>query len=55
VGDAPAAEQDDLGEGDQVHDAVPVDGDRAELEGDGVELRMNEHVSRRFRAGKMTG
>jgi len=41
--DAPAPEHDDLQKGDEVHEAVPVDGDGAELQGDGVELRMNEH------------
>jgi hypothetical protein len=31
-------------EGDQVGDAIPVDGDRPELQGNGIELGVDEHA-----------
>jgi len=43
VGNAPAPEQDDLRKRDEIHEAVPVNRDRAKLQGDGIELRVNEH------------
>ena len=33
-------------EGEQVHEAVPVHGERAKMDGDGVELGVNEHGGR---------
>ena len=41
--DAPFAEPPELEEGEQVHQTVPADGQRAERNGDGVELGMNQH------------
>ena len=41
--DAPLAKPPELQKGQQVHQPVPVNGQRAELEGDGVELGMKKH------------
>jgi hypothetical protein len=41
--DAHAAQQDEQGEGDHVHDPVPVDLDGADMECDRIRLRVNEH------------
>ncbi|MPN22934.1 hypothetical protein SDC9_170319 [bioreactor metagenome] len=38
-----AAKHDEQGEGQQVHQAIPVDADGAKREGDGIELWMLEH------------
>ena len=45
--DPVAAEHDELNESDQIHQAVPAHGKRAEREGDGIELRVEEHRRRR--------
>ncbi len=43
VSDAPATQQVESQEGQQIHQAIPVDGDRAQLQGHRIELRMGEH------------
>src|SRR5262245_33416932 len=39
-----ATEHDEQYEAGKVHEPVPANGERSELDGDGVELRMYEHV-----------
>ena len=41
--DAPAPQYDDQNEGQQVHKAVPMYRQRADMEGDGVDVWMDEH------------
>ena len=38
-----AAEDDEQHEGDQVHEAVPAHGERADRESDRVDVRVNQH------------
>ena len=40
---AKLAEHREQDERDEIHEPVPADGDRADLERDGIELRMDEH------------
>ena len=40
------AENDDLDESEQVHEPIPAHRKRAQLNGDRIELRMNEHWER---------
>jgi hypothetical protein len=44
--DAPLPQPQKQHEAEQVHQSVPVHGKRAEVDGDGVELRVNEHGER---------
>jgi hypothetical protein len=41
--DTPAPQQHELREGHQVHQPVPAYGQGAYVQGDGIELRMDEH------------
>ena len=42
---AQAAEPQEHDERRQIHQAVPADGERPQMQGDGIELRMDEHES----------
>jgi hypothetical protein len=44
LADTQSAEPQEHDEAGQVHQAVPADGQRPEVNGDRVELGMNEHV-----------
>ena len=41
--DAPPPQPDKQGEGDDVAEGIPADSERAQLQGDGVELGMDKH------------
>ncbi|MCY1529608.1 hypothetical protein D9M68_647630 [compost metagenome] len=44
AGDPPAAQQVHQGKADEIHQPVPVNGKRPDLQGDGVEFRILQHV-----------
>ncbi len=41
--DAIAPQQNERRESDEIHKSIPSNGKRPEMDGDGVELRVNEH------------
>jgi len=43
---AQTRQHDEAGEGHEIHQAVPAHGKRADGEGDGIELRMDQHGGR---------
>ena len=46
--DTKSAQQDPRDEGDEIHEAVPTNGQRAKLDGYRVELGMDEHTGASF-------
>src|SRR5690606_28978271 len=51
--DASPAEQPHGGKAQQIHQSIPMNGDRAELQGDGVELWMLQHETQGGGNGNM--
>src|SRR6185312_8163278 len=41
--DAVASQQNEASESDKIHESVPSNRERSELDGNGINLRMNEH------------
>ena len=48
--DAHAAQQQELREGHQIHQPIPANGQRTDLQGNGIELGMSEHVGEKKKA-----